>query len=494
MDKKTEAVLFLHGMGGNAEEAEHYRPLFPDCEVIGLDYHGIAPWDAGREIREAVLKLRERFDRVSLIGNSLGAFLAMHAGIDILLSRAYFISPVVDMESLILMRMAQDGVTEGMLKEKGKIEGSSGPELSWKYLCYVREHPVDWHTPTAILYAEHDDLTPHSTIEIFANTHNASLTVMPDGEHWFHTEEQMAFLDEWFRSVRKERGTVEFRRFCDTDYEALCNFLIELNRADKTHIHWNWARFEWMYEHPEFDKRTRDAIGLWLDGGRVVGAAIYDMYFGEAFCAVLPAYAALYPEVLDYAYRALKDDSGLAIAICDGNSREIGTAKNAGFLPIEQDETVMRIDLSESLSAELPEGFRLYEPDPMADAEALQWLFWQGFDHGEDRAKFARQEQIVPRLRKHYRKELGLAAIGPDGELAAFCGLWFSEKTDYAYVEPVCTVPRHRGKGLAKALLYEALNRVRTLGAREAYVISDQTFYERLGFRKAYHFTFYRKG
>ena len=82
---------------------------------------------------------------------------------------------------------------------------------------------------------------------------------------------------------------MEFRHFCDADYEAVCDFLIELNREDRSHINWNWARFEWMYEHPWFAKSTRDAIGLWIDGGRIVGAAIYDMYFGEAFCGVLPA-------------------------------------------------------------------------------------------------------------------------------------------------------------------------------------------------------------
>ncbi len=28
-------------------------------------------------------------------------------------------------------------------------------------------------------------------------TAGAELTVMPNGEHWFHTEEQMQFLDRW---------------------------------------------------------------------------------------------------------------------------------------------------------------------------------------------------------------------------------------------------------------------------------------------------------
>lgn len=203
VNKQKDAVLFLHGMGGSAEEAAHYKPLFPDCDVIGLDYHGIAPWDAGEEIKDAVLKLCGEYRSVSLIGYSLGAFLAMHAGIDGLLKRAYFISPVVDMEELILMLMAQDGVSEEALQEKGTIPGSFGLAHSWKYLCWVREHPVEWNAPTAILYAQHDDLTPYETIAAFAKKHGASLCVMPNGEHWFHTGEQMAYLDEWFLKERR---------------------------------------------------------------------------------------------------------------------------------------------------------------------------------------------------------------------------------------------------------------------------------------------------
>ena len=203
VNRQKDAVLFLHGKGGSAAEAEHYRPLFPDCDVIGLDYHGIAPWDAGEEIRDAVWKLCGEYRSVSIIGYSLGAFLAMSAGVDTLLKRAYFISPVVDMESLILMLMAQDGMTEEALREKGTIPGSFGLEHSWAYLCYVREHPIEWQTPTAILYAEHDNLTPYETITAFADAHEARLTVMPNGEHWFHTEEQMAFLDDWFLKERR---------------------------------------------------------------------------------------------------------------------------------------------------------------------------------------------------------------------------------------------------------------------------------------------------
>ena len=72
-----------------------------------------------------------------------------------------------------------------------------GEDLSWDYLCYVRSHPICWDRPTAILYGGRDELTSLDTIRSFAEKHNADLTVMENGGHWFHTEEQMRFLDEW---------------------------------------------------------------------------------------------------------------------------------------------------------------------------------------------------------------------------------------------------------------------------------------------------------
>ena len=56
-----------------------------------------------------------------------------------------------------------------------------------------------------------------------------------------------------------------FKLFTDDDYEAVCDFLIELNTHDTSHINWNWARFEWMYEHPEFNKDLIESIGLWAE-------------------------------------------------------------------------------------------------------------------------------------------------------------------------------------------------------------------------------------
>ena len=194
-----DAVIYIHGKGGNAAEAEHYNLLFPSCNVIGLEYKSFTPWDAGKEIREAINGLKTNYDRIILIANSIGAFFAMSANIEKDISRAFFISPIVDMEKLITDMMIWAGITESELQKKGTIHTDFGEELSWEYLYYVREHPVSWNVPTDILYGSEDNLTSIDTMTAFAQAHHANLTIMDGGDHWFHTDEQMKFLDNWIR-------------------------------------------------------------------------------------------------------------------------------------------------------------------------------------------------------------------------------------------------------------------------------------------------------
>ena len=196
------AILYIHGKGGSATESEQYKPLFPDNEVIGLDYQTFTPWETGKEIRIAVEELKSKFENVILIANSIGAFFSMNAGIDDMIQKAYFISPIVNMEKLITDMMKWANVTEQELESKGIIHTDLGENLSWEYLSYVRSHPIEWRVPTQILYGSNDHLTSLETITDFANKHQATLTIMDGGEHWFHTDEQMVFLDNWIKELR----------------------------------------------------------------------------------------------------------------------------------------------------------------------------------------------------------------------------------------------------------------------------------------------------
>ena len=202
--------------------------------------------------------------------------------------------------------------------------------------------------------------------------------VVHNGLLWYVDYECNDYSEQWdfeHWGIQYWQPKVSVRGYRDEDYEAVCDFLIELNQKDRTHINWNWARFEWMMEHPEFDVSARASIGRWWSEGKVVGAAIYDMYYGEAFCAALPEHEALYPEILDYAYRELKGDSGLAVTIHKENAAEIKAALQAGFERIDQKETIMELSLESTFSLTLPEELQLREMDQIADWNALEWLF-----------------------------------------------------------------------------------------------------------------------
>ena len=96
-----EAILYVHGKGGSVAESEHYKTLFPECEVVGVDYQTFTPWETGAEIRAAVEAMKAEDKRVILIANSIGAYFSMCAGIGHLTSRAYFISPQLLVVKLI---------------------------------------------------------------------------------------------------------------------------------------------------------------------------------------------------------------------------------------------------------------------------------------------------------------------------------------------------------------------------------------------------------
>lgn len=186
-------VLYIHGKGGNSLEAEHYKNLFSYYDVKGLDYKSNTPWDFIEEVNHIINKIVEQYGNIIIVANSIGAYFAMNALSKMKIKKAFFISPIVDMEKVILNMMTLANVSEQLLKEKQTINASFGETLSWNYLNYVRNHPIKWNIPTEILYGENDDLTSVETISDFAKNNNAGLTVMKNGEHWFHTKEEMEF-------------------------------------------------------------------------------------------------------------------------------------------------------------------------------------------------------------------------------------------------------------------------------------------------------------
>ncbi len=196
-----KTIIYIHGKGGNAEEVEYYRQLCKEYEIISWDYQGNTPWDTRKEFTEKYDELEKVYDKIVIIGNSIGAYFAMNALQDRRVDQALFISPIVDMEKLIRNMMSAEKISEEELQEKREIVTRFGEKLSWEYLQYVRNHPINWKVSTSILYGNMDQMTDWDTIHSFAEKIHGNLCVMEGGEHWFHTTTQLVFLSQWVKSV-----------------------------------------------------------------------------------------------------------------------------------------------------------------------------------------------------------------------------------------------------------------------------------------------------
>lgn len=126
-----------------------------------------------------------------LFANSIGAWFSMPALAKEKLQGTLFVSPVVDMPALILDMRGWADVSEAQLAQERVIPTAFGQTLSWKYLQYARAHSIcEWNISKGILYDEHGALIKRAAADAFCEKHRCELTVMQDGEHWFHTPQQ----------------------------------------------------------------------------------------------------------------------------------------------------------------------------------------------------------------------------------------------------------------------------------------------------------------
>ena len=209
-DSSEKLFLYIHGKMGCKEEAACFAEIVcpKGYQVLSIDLPGhgerademerFVPWEVVPELQAVYGFARQRWETISLYANSIGAYFSLLAYREAKPEKSLFVSPILDMEKLIRDMMGWAGVTREQLKAAGEIPTAFGETLSWKYLTYATENRITkWNSPTAILYAGQDHLTARQTVDDFAQRFGCAVTVMENGEHWFHTEQQLAVLYAW---------------------------------------------------------------------------------------------------------------------------------------------------------------------------------------------------------------------------------------------------------------------------------------------------------
>jgi hypothetical protein len=122
-----KVIVYVHRKGGSAQEANYYRKFFDDdFDIIGFDYKSETPWEAKVEFSNYFDLIIPEYNKTLLIANSIGAYFSLISLADKKIEKAMLISPIVDMERLILDMMIGENVSDEELSIKKEIETSLG--------------------------------------------------------------------------------------------------------------------------------------------------------------------------------------------------------------------------------------------------------------------------------------------------------------------------------------------------------------------------------
>ncbi len=271
---------------------------------------------------------------------------------------------------------------------------------------------------------------------------------------------------------------------------------------------------------------------LWFDGNKVVAFVYYEAPVTNIYFNVRKGYEFLAEELVDYAIMNMPHFGGEQQFVLFGGQQYLkDAAAKRGFKQVyEYEDLVFDFGfitkpkngevkaLSEAcldstycqnqLNYVLPEGYHFVEPKDI-DIVKCSKLCWYGFGHGEkgefkDWDKYDDSLDWTPAKSHksgwrsflspspHATPEYNIIIADKNEEYVCFAGMWWVPQNKLAYMEPLCTHPDHRRKGLAAAALTEHYRRMKALGATHM-TGGEDPFYKKIGYGKGSHWTFWKR-
>jgi len=178
-EKSENVFLYVHGLHGQKEEALAFAEVVvpKGYQVLGIDLPvERKPWEVMPLLNEVRDYLYENWKNVYVRANSIGSWFSMMTFQGKKVEQALFVSPILDMKKFIELM----------------------PQREDDYYEWVVNNPImRWDAPTFILRPEVDMVVNEEVGRDFISQHQCQVTIMPNGEHWFHTPEQLTFLKAW---------------------------------------------------------------------------------------------------------------------------------------------------------------------------------------------------------------------------------------------------------------------------------------------------------
>lgn len=263
----------------------------------------------------------------------------------------------------------------------------------------------------------------------------------------------------------------------------------------------------WAFDEPANTRLWRAA------NGELLGWAVLQTPFWTIDYAYRPDLGqALQPAILDWADQRAREivdtpygHPAWFVAVFPHQTERITALESRGFASQTNvgEDSWSQVVMQQTArvpqpTAPLPEGFKIRLLAGAAETAAYAELHRLAFN-SRNMTEAWRSRTLQ---RPEYVREVDLVLEAPGGSLAAFCVGWLH--TDAAgsisgQIEPLGVHPDFRQRGLARAVLTEALWRLQLSGATRLYVMTDNyrdaafKLYETVGFQVLYTIDLYRK-
>ena len=251
-------------------------------------------------------------------------------------------------------------------------------------------------------------------------------------------------------------------------------------------------------------------VRVWEEtDGKIVGFALIDMSVWGLHYLVAPSGEGgqLEQDILSWALHRIteivqgKDHRLTCANVRADNERRISSLEQAGFFCGDACGLRMARDLGESLDRpQVPPGFAIRHLSGNAEVPAYVDLVNDIFTNATS-VDTHRDWMSAP----EYIAELDFVAVTDDQSLVGFCQTYFdpleieNSKRKEGWTDPIGVRKQYRNRGLARAILLEALHRLRNAGIEDAVLYvggrntAAQSLYESVGFSTRYKTFEYHK-
>jgi GNAT superfamily N-acetyltransferase len=285
------------------------------------------------------------------------------------------------------------------------------------------------------------------------------------------------------------------------DFESVRQFLIATHEITNSLQNWLPDRFEnnhteWVKDIRIWERRNKDNLP------EIVGIANPESPRAY-YIQIHPDYRSLEREIIEWIedHRIAnkenpEDKENLYLFSIKGDTRRESILTDLGYenRGLHAYHRSRPVDLPIS-TVNIPKGFTIRNIRGKEDYKELTKSIKAVFGH--DLCTEEVYEQIAKA--SFYIQDLDIVAVAPDGTFAAFCTIRLDPVSKIASLEPMGVHPNYRRRGLARAVIFEALERTQKYKPSAFYIGSAANtpeanqFYDSIGYFEKVEEYYWRK-